>query len=216
VAEFGLRERKKQQVRERILEVCGRLFRSRGFDATTIDDIVAEVEISRQSFFNYFAGKDAVLAELGLAWLRTQADAPRRGASRARGRSVLGGARRSIRGQLRAIEQDRDFMRIVFTRSGLFFPQGVDVGGRADEARIDQTRNVFDAIAALMRAGQETGEIRKDVPAQQAAELYVSVMLVTIRLWLIDYWGAGPGLVTRGMRALDVLERGLRAEPDAR
>jgi hypothetical protein len=34
-------------------------------------------------------------------------------------------------------------------------------------------------------------------------------MLMTARLWLVDYWQDGVGLVARAGRALDVLEAGL-------
>lgn len=77
MTEVGLRERKKRAVRQRILDTCDRLFRSYGFDDTTIDMILEEVAISRQTFFNHFPGKDAVLAKLGLSWLRAQAEVPR-------------------------------------------------------------------------------------------------------------------------------------------
>jgi AcrR family transcriptional regulator len=212
----GLRARKKRQVRDAILDVCGRLFRARGFDETTVDDIVAAVGISRQSFFNYFPGKEAVLAELGLAWLREQAAGPRAGARAGHAASVFEGTRRFLRAQLAAIERDRDFMRLVFTRSGLFFPTGPQVGTRADERRLDHTRDAFAALAELMRAGQAAGRVRGDLPAEQVAELYVAVLVVTVRLWLTDYWSGSESLVERGMRALDALENGLRlrgAEP---
>ena len=206
----GLRARKKQQVRDAILDVCGRLFRARGFDETTVDEVVEAVGISRQTFFNYFPGKEAVLAELGLAWLRRQAEGPRAGARAGRGTSVFEGTRRFLREQLGAIERDRDFMRLVFTRSGLFFPTGPQVGTRADERRLDHTRDAFAALAALMRAGQASGRVRGDLAAEQVAELYVAVMVVTIRLWLTRYWDDSESLVERGMRALDALENGLR------
>jgi AcrR family transcriptional regulator len=212
----GLRAHKKQQVRGAILEVCGRLFRSRGFDETTIDEVVDAVGISRQTFFNYFPGKEAVLAELGLAWLRRQAEGPRAGARAGRGASVFDGTRAFLREQLRAIERDQDFMRLVFTRSGLFFPTGPQVGTRADERRLVHTRDAFAAIAALMRVGQASGHVRSDLAAEQMAELYVAVMVVTIRLWLTRYWGGSESLVERGMRALDVLENGLRARGSER
>lgn len=211
MSEAGLRERKKQQVRRRILDVCERLFRRDGFDETTIDTILDDVEISRQTFFNYFPGKDAVLAELGLAWLRQQAEVPQSAARRGAAGSVLAGMRRAVCLQLAAIEKDRDFMRLVFTRSGLFFPHGPHVGTASDDLRVDHTRAVFDAVAAVIRLGQERGEIRGDIGAQQAAEMVVSVMVITIRLWLIEYWDDDGSLVTRGERALDVLEDGLRA-----
>jgi AcrR family transcriptional regulator len=206
----GLRERKKQQVREAILETCGRMFRTRGFDETTIEDIVDAVGISRQTFFNYFPGKEEALAELGLGWLRQQAEAPRAGARSGRAASVFEGTRQFLRAQLGAIERDRKFMRLVFTRSGLFFPTGPQVGTRADERRLDHTRDAFAGLAELMRAGQTAGRVRRDVPAEQIAELYVAAMVITIRLWLTGYWGESESLVERGLRALDVLENGLR------
>jgi AcrR family transcriptional regulator len=210
----GLRARKKRQVRDAILAVCGRLFRTRGFDETTIDDIVGAVEISRQTFFNYFPGKDAVLAELGLAWLGAQGERARVGARSDRPARFMAGFRRVLREQLAAVEQDREFMRLVFTRSGLFFPHGPQVGSRADEPRLDRTRAFFAGLASLIRAAQEAGELRRDVPADQIAEMVVAVLVVTIRFWLTGYWGGSESLVERGMRAFDVLEDGLRARTE--
>jgi AcrR family transcriptional regulator len=210
----GLRARKKQQVRDAILAVCGRLFRRRGFDETTIDDIVGEIEISRQTFFNYFPGKEAVLAELGLAWLGAQGERARAGARSDRPARPTAGFRRVLREQLAAVERDREFMRLVFTRSGLFFPHGPHVGSRADEPRLDRTRAFFTGLASLIRAAQEAGELRRDVPADQIAEMYVAVMVITIRLWLTGYWGGTESLVERGMRAFDLLEDGLRARTE--
>jgi AcrR family transcriptional regulator len=207
----GLRARKKQQVRDAILAACGRLFRGRGFDETTIDDIAGEAEISRQTFFNYFPGKQAVLAELGLAWLGAQGERARAGARGDRPARLMAGFRRVLREQLAAVERDREFMRLVFTRSGLFFPHGPHVGSRADEPRLERTRAFFSGLASLIRAAQDAGELRRDVPADQIAEMYVAVLVVTIRLWLTSYWDARDGLVERGLRALDVLEDGLRA-----
>jgi AcrR family transcriptional regulator len=210
----GLRARKKQQLRDAILAVCGRLFRTRGFDETTVDDIVGELEISRQTFFNYFPGKEAVLAELGLAWLGAQGERARAGARSDRPARLMAGFRRVLREQLAAVQQDRDFMRLVFTRSGLFFPHGPHVGSRADEPRLDRTRAFFAGLASLIRAAQEAGEIRRDVPAEQIAEMYVSVLVITTRLWLTSYWGGTESLVERGMRAFDLLEDGLRARTE--
>jgi AcrR family transcriptional regulator len=211
VRESGLRERKKQAARERILETCGRLFRTRGFDETTVDEIAREVEISRQTFFNYFPSKEAVLTELGLAWLRAQGELASRGRRRGHPESTREGLRRAILGQLAAIEKDREFMRLVFTRSGLFFPHGSHVGSAADEPRLDHTRAFMAMVAARVRVGQQAKRVRRDIDANQIAEMYIAVLTITTRLWLTDYWGERGDLVTRGRRALRVLEDGLRA-----
>jgi AcrR family transcriptional regulator len=208
----NLRAVQKAAVRERILEICARLFRTEGFDATTVAQIVAAAGISRQTFFNYFSSKESVLTQLGLAWLREQAAVPRLRAGAGRGEAILAGTRRAVLAQMRAIEADADFMRLVFTRSGVFFPRSA---AGTDGAAIDASRLLFDNIALVMRAARAAGEIRTDVDPYQIAELYVATMLMTARLWLVDYWrdgeGAGEGLEQRAARALDVLEAGLAA-----
>jgi AcrR family transcriptional regulator len=57
----GLRERKRRQTRERLTRTAVALFLERGFEATTIDDIAAAADISRRSFFHYFASKEDVV-----------------------------------------------------------------------------------------------------------------------------------------------------------
>jgi AcrR family transcriptional regulator len=57
----GLRQRKRQQTRERLTRAAMALFLERGFEATTLDNIAAAADISRRSFFHYFASKEDVV-----------------------------------------------------------------------------------------------------------------------------------------------------------
>jgi AcrR family transcriptional regulator len=57
----GLRERKKQRTRERIVEAAFELFDQRGFDGTTIADIAEAADIAPRTFFSYFPSKDDVV-----------------------------------------------------------------------------------------------------------------------------------------------------------
>ena len=57
----GLRERKRQQTRERLTRAAMALFLERGFEATTLDDIASAADISRRSFFHYFDSKEEVV-----------------------------------------------------------------------------------------------------------------------------------------------------------
>jgi len=56
-----VRERKKRETWRLVHAAALRLMTERGFDAVSIDDIVAAAGISRRTFFNYFAGKESVV-----------------------------------------------------------------------------------------------------------------------------------------------------------
>lgn len=60
----GLRERKKARTRSAIQAHAIRLFREQGYDATTVQQIIEQAEVSESTFFRYFPTKgDVILSD---------------------------------------------------------------------------------------------------------------------------------------------------------
>jgi len=59
--EGSLRARKKAATEAALQESALSLFAQKGYDATTIEEIVADADVSRRTFFRYFGSKEEVI-----------------------------------------------------------------------------------------------------------------------------------------------------------
>lgn len=68
--DLPLRERKKLRTRQALIDTALTSFTERGYDAVTLDDLCAAVEVSKRTFFRTFTGKeDVAMAPLQDLWL---------------------------------------------------------------------------------------------------------------------------------------------------
>jgi AcrR family transcriptional regulator len=168
----NLRERHKQERKERIYRAALRLFREKGFENTTVEEITEAAQVAKGTFFNYFPTKEAVLLYLGEQQMGgLQALAGMRGLGDL---SATDRIKRLLRSLANSAEEDRELVRLMVSQ----------VLRVADLATGGQGRLGFRAILALLIAqGQRAGELRADVSADVIAGLIEGVYFYELFQW---------------------------------
>ncbi|HZQ77980.1 MAG TPA: TetR family transcriptional regulator [Acidimicrobiia bacterium] len=193
----GLRERHRKRTAADLEAAALELFTQRGFDAVTIDDIAAAADVSRRTFFRYFASKEDVilsdhprrLDELQAALDRRPADEP-----------ALAALRHAIMSLADTYEEHREHMlgrfRLVSSTPAL-------------EARsLCLQRNWETAVTEMLAARMGVDPARDLRPGVVAATTMAAMRVATAN-WLAR--GGRGDLSAIVAAALDQLDGGLQA-----
>ena len=172
----GRRERKKQELRERIVDAANTLIAEQGLAQTTVDQIAGLADIAQATFFNYFPTKAAVVDAL-VERLIDQFNEIVDQAHDA-GSSVVPKIEALFLLSADLTESEHRALRDVIAET-------IRSPRPSSERGLSRMRALFaDDIAA----GQERGEVRDDKSAESLADavlgIYVSVLL---------FWSAGAG-----------------------
>lgn len=180
LTELTRRERKKEETRRRIFEVAIALFRERGFEATTVDEITERADVGRGTFFNYFPRKEAVLAYLSeervaLAEENAAALLDSQAPAREKLHDIYAFA-------ASAYLSDRELSRFVF-----------EEWMRQAFAPTEEAGSRWQALVLrIVEQGQTAGELRPEVPAIMLESLLSSVYMTTLYYWLCAPVQAAP------------------------
>jgi AcrR family transcriptional regulator len=173
--QLPLRERNKQRVTQRIISAAVELFKAQGYQHTTMDDIAAKAEISRATLFNYFPSKESLLLPWGqeslekkfmpefMAYLETQP-------------STLDMLQYLLRNMSETILTFPDVMQ-AFLRETLKAHQ--------DDDQRKAGNALQDLFVQVLRRGQERGEIRGDLPADNIAR-YLGALQMSLFFHLVE------------------------------
>lgn len=169
----GRRLRKKAQLQTLIMRHAVRLFRERGFDATTMEQIASEADVAKRTLYAYFPVKEAIISFYWKSNVEKNAD--RFGQllseypdTRSRLTAVFFSA-------ADAFKADPEFARIEF---------GFQFQLLAKNPLNQMYRSGFDSfLAGVIVAGQECGDVRKDIPAAEMASQLVWSFTSTCLLW---------------------------------
>ena len=170
--ELTRRERKKEETKGRIAEVALELFRRKGVEATTVEEICEKADVAKGTFFNHFPHKEAVFGFLSENWVE---EAERKVAE------VLAKG-------LPAFRKIRD----VFVEFAAFYEQDRTLSKHMAQ---EWSRCKYEPDNTLCRRWDELGEhvvrqlklkgeLRADVDVARAHRILEDVYHGTIMMWL--------------------------------
>lgn len=182
---------------EKLLAVALRLFVSRGYGSTTLEQIAAAARLSKGAVYFYFGSKESVLLEL-LQRVQTVVvdDAIR--AATAAGPSAIDRLVAFLHNQAKLGISRRDDVLLLILMS-LEFSHRRDKVTRCID---DVYRRLHKHVEALIRSGQKSGEFRTDVPVRELAAIVMANHDGTFLEWYRRADAlSGPNLV-RALRSV--------------
>jgi AcrR family transcriptional regulator len=172
---LGRRARHKADIRKRLFRAAIKLFASRGFTATTVEDITQAADVAKGTFFNYFPTKELLLADL----MERRLDILR--AARMEARETQLPLRDVLRRLLFAVMEEPGRSPAMARCMMLGALGGEPVQGVVQELMIKGQKVLGEAMAI----GQRRGEIRRDRPAAELARLFQQSFYGVMYLWAL-------------------------------
>ena len=167
------RQRRSAEIRERLFRSALALFAKKGFAETTVEDITEAADVGKGTFFNYFPSKDHILIAFG--------------------EMQLGKLEAAIAEVRRANEPIPQFLRSLGTRMTQEPARNPEIMRAllqaylsttpVREAMLDLQKRVQALHTQMIRLGQEQGEIRNDIPAEEIAYAFRQTIFGTVLVW---------------------------------
>ena len=141
----------KQNVKRRIVDAAWELFYEKGYDDTTVDDIIRLSETSKGSFYYYFSSKDSLLDTLS---------------------TILDENYAKLEDELDPEMNSFDKLMYLNYRSHSFMEQKIDVAllsslystqliAKGDRNLLDQNRTYYKLISRIIEEGHVRNQISR-------------------------------------------------------
>ncbi len=169
-----LREKKKIETKNKIFEVSGRLFKEKGFENVTVDEITREAGIGKGTFFNYFPTKISLLIYFGeqketLVYNMVKNETIRSISTKEKIKNIMVVVAKSN-------EKDKELTKL------LVFEYIKHAGSRTKDEGTSQRFSKI--LYHLLGEGVKKGEVRSDIDLKKAAENLSAVYFTSMIEWL--------------------------------
>ena len=172
-------EENKKGVKERIVDAAWELFYDKGYDNTTVDDIINLSETSKGSFYYYFEGKDALLTTLSTIldeWyeeLEENMDPNMNNFVK-----LL-----YLNYEMHAMMEKRISYELV---ASLYSTQLIT---KSESSLLDQNRTYYKLIGKVIEDGQKKGQITRDKAGSAIAKYYAMCERALVTEWCLSKGG---------------------------
>jgi AcrR family transcriptional regulator len=164
------RQRRKLELRARILAAAEALFDARGVEATKVADICERADVAHKTFFNHFRSKQQLLRELAgdsLGRLLVMIENARKQGASTRERLA------NLFAEVARSAEDRGPMHRELVTE---LVHAVHASGSKSE----QARRLHDAFGALVRDGLAAGDITRRHPPETQTEMILGAYYVLV------------------------------------
>lgn len=167
-------ETKGSRTKQQLYRCAMELFREKGYDQVSVDEIVRKAGTAKGTFYIYFSSKADIITEM----LRQYDDYYDQVAA---GLDPTWSVERRLGHMIQAscrFTQDvigLDLIRVLYIR---------EVSGSGREVReLNEERTLFHILVSLLEEGQRTGQCTQDMPAQELAMLILRGIRATFFEW---------------------------------
>jgi AcrR family transcriptional regulator len=143
-------------MRDRILRTAALLFAEKGFEATSVREIVESAGVTKGALYHYFDSKDDLLSEIYTRMLRMQTERMEQ----------IADSDRPLRERVHAIMADVVLTSVQNLADATIFFQSMHLLTPEKQAQVRaERRRYHHRFRGLIEEGQRNGEFREDVPA---------------------------------------------------
>jgi len=176
-AEPGRRERKKEEVRRRILDRAVELFEKEGFDNVTMERIAEAADVAKGTLYNYFPVKEAILSAYMQKYTRDLAPGIDR---------IIASAPDTRSRLIALFRQHADWIKDRQDLTEKYISHRMSVPLRS--LREPEMRSGFEEhLTRILVLGQETGDVRPDIDAR-----VLSGCVTSFYTWVYFGWLSVP------------------------
>ena len=169
-------ERKKSNTREKIFSTAIKLFKNKGYENTTVDEIVEKADVAKGTFFNYFPTKSSLLIYLNTKRVENLKaliieEFNKNPLSTKEKISKL------IELMARDIEKDIELSKFIILESLRFY------GDIFNEETAINYEFIY-ILQNIIEEGKKNQDVSKQVDSMMLAEIIAGTYIYTVFLWL--------------------------------